>query len=122
MTRLYPAALELDAYALASLDVSIKRIAHRYHRPILDMLLIVSRIVSRKPPPRRALAHLPKQRTRSTIILDAIQAAWFASVLVATGTAIIFNANENIAERRFSLFVHYHIPHVVFVIQADNMY
>lgn len=82
----------------------------------------MSRIVSRKPPPRRALAHLPKQGTRSTIILDAIQAAWSASVLVATGTAIIFNANENIAERRFSLFVHYHIPHIVFVIQVDNMY
>jgi len=44
-----------------------------------------------------------KLRTRPTIILDAIQAAWSASILVATGTAIIYNANEQVAERRFIL-------------------
>lgn len=62
----------------------------------------MSRIVSSKLPPRPP-THLPKQRTRPTIILGAIQAAWSASILVATGIAIIFNANEKVAERCFIL-------------------
>ena len=39
LTRLGPAALELDAYALARLDVPVKRVAHEALRSILDIIL-----------------------------------------------------------------------------------
>lgn len=39
LTRLGPAALELDAYALACLDVPVKRIAHEVLRSTLDTIL-----------------------------------------------------------------------------------
>ena len=50
LARLRPAALELDAYALACLDVPVKRITHRCLRLILDIILDMLSLLSRLCP------------------------------------------------------------------------
>lgn len=47
LARLSPTTLELDAYALASLDVSIKHVAHWRLRPIPDAILAILSLLSR---------------------------------------------------------------------------
>ena len=50
LARLGAAALELDAYALASLDVSVKRVAHVVLRSIPDIILDILSVLSRLCP------------------------------------------------------------------------